>query len=381
MDEVSSADLQIPAEWDDVTPTWMTSALATRFPGAEVTSVELVLRDDGTNRRARFGLSYAGEAGPATVFLKAADPGHARLNAATGGLFNEPRLFTSGIELPIEHPAVYASLIDEPALNFLLVMEDITARGADPRDSTRPLTIDQAVTGVRGLACLHRAFWDHRLDAHDSLSWLEQLVAWKGMRGGIDIGLERVAETVPAEVRTLTGRQIEDIWSDYISTMPDSPQTLLHGDPHVGNTYVLADGTVGFLDWQVLRRGNHALDLGYFLQGAVTVDDRRACEADLVDEYQRALGLPDDEQPTRAETWLRYRASAAHGLALWMATAASDTWQRPVVSRTLAQRYAAAFVDLETIGAISELTAGTAARPPLASPRPGRTRARPASGR
>jgi aminoglycoside phosphotransferase (APT) family kinase protein len=54
------------------------------------------------------------------------------------------------------------------------------------------------------------------------------------------------------------------------------PQTLLHGDPHIGSTYVLPDDDVGFLDWQMARRGNWSLDLGYFLQGALTIEDRRA---------------------------------------------------------------------------------------------------------
>ena len=62
-------------------------------------------------------------------------------------------------------------------------------------------------------------------------------------------------------------------------------------------------------------------------------------------------------EPTAEDLWLRYRASAAHGLALWLVTAASD-WQRPEVSRALAERYAAAFVELDAAGAIGELAAG-----------------------
>src|SRR4051812_44556978 len=76
------------------------------------------------------------------------------------------------------------------------------------------------------------------------------------MRGGIDIGLERVGDTVPPPVQAMTGADIEAVWSDYIATVNIGPHTLLHGDAHIGNTYVLPDDTVGFLDWQVLRRGN-----------------------------------------------------------------------------------------------------------------------------
>ena len=160
----SPDELAIPTDWSAVTPAWMTAALADSYPGVEVGTVELVLRDDGTNRRARLRLTHAGASGPDTVFVKAADPAHAELNARTGGVFNEPRLFRSGVALPIEHPQVHLSLIDEPALDFLMVMEDVVARGADPRDATRPMSIEQVADGVRGLARLHAAFWGRRLD-------------------------------------------------------------------------------------------------------------------------------------------------------------------------------------------------------------------------
>jgi hypothetical protein len=54
--------------------------------------------------------------------------------------------------------------------------------------------------------------------------------------------------------------------------------------------------------------------------------------------------------------WLRYRASVAHGLAIWMATSSGgDAWQRAEISVALAQRYSAAFVDLETRAALDAI--------------------------
>ena len=81
----------------------------------------------------------------------------------TSGLYHEPRLFTSGVELPLDHPTVYTALIDEDRSDFLMIMEDVVARGADPRDSTRPMSIDQVADGVRGLARMHSRFWGARL--------------------------------------------------------------------------------------------------------------------------------------------------------------------------------------------------------------------------
>jgi aminoglycoside phosphotransferase (APT) family kinase protein len=116
----------------------------------------------------------------------------------------------------------------------------------------------------------------------------------------------------------------------------------------------LPDDRVGFLDWQVVRRGDHCLDVGYFLQGALTIEDRRTSETDLLAHYHHALTLPDAECPTFDDVWLRYRASVAHGLTVWLATAAS-TWQRPEVSLTLTERYAAAFSDLDSPAAINRI--------------------------
>ena len=49
--------LSVPKTWDEITPAWMSAALAAKFPGAVVDAVTIELRDDGTNRRARLGVS------------------------------------------------------------------------------------------------------------------------------------------------------------------------------------------------------------------------------------------------------------------------------------------------------------------------------------
>lgn len=353
------SELSIPAGWDEITPAWMTDAVRRHHPDAVVSDVEVVLRDDGTNRRARLGLSYSAGTGPATVFAKAVDPAHAELVALTSGLFHEPRLFNAGVVLPLDHPVVYTAIIDEDASDFLMIMEDVVARGADPRDSTRPMTVDQVASGVRGLAKLHSEFWGDRITSDPALSWVEPFVAFAGLEyAPLEIAYERLGDSVPTEIPAMTGTDLfVDIWARYIGTLTEAPQTLLHGDPHIGNTYVLPDDTVGFLDWQMVRRGNFALDLGYFLQGALTIDDRRRSERELVEEYRGALSLPADEMPSADEVWLRYRASVAHGLAIWMATlSGGDAWQGAEICLALAQRYAAAFVDLDTRGALDAIT-------------------------
>lgn len=344
--------------WEAISPEWMTAALSGHHPGAVVETVSVALRDDGTNRRARLALRYATGNGPATVFAKAVDPEHADLVELTSGLYHEPRLFLSEATLPLDHPKVYRAVIDEQRRDFLLVMEDVVARGADPRDATRPLSIDEAAHGVRGLARLHGAFWGERITGNPALHWVEPFVPFAGLElAPLEVAYGRLGSTVPGEITSMTGAELfGDVWARYIRSLTRGPQTLLHGDPHVGNTYVLPDGDVGFLDWQMVRHGNFSLDLGYFLQGALTIEDRRAGERALLEEYRGALGLPAAELPSAEEIWLRYRASAAHGLAIWIATlSGGDSWQRPDISLAFAQRYAAAFIELNTREALNIL--------------------------
>ncbi len=139
------------------------------------------------------------------------------------------------------------------------------------------------------------------------------------------------------------------------------PVTLLHGDAHIGNTYLLPDDDVGFLDWEVVRRGNWSHDAAYFLIGSLTEDDRRV-QVDLVDVYLAALEAPTDQRPSREEAWLRYRASRRTGLA-YGRRRSYDGWQRREVCLAVAQRFAVAFVELDTLGALDELERGGDAGP------------------
>ncbi len=69
---------------------------------------------------------------------------------------------------------------------------------------------------------------------------------WGGMEiAPLPAGLERLGAAASPEVRTLTiGRLIDDIRTRDIRTLTRSTRTLVH--PHIGNTYVLPDGDVGF---------------------------------------------------------------------------------------------------------------------------------------
>ena len=359
MNPFTALQAVVPSRWEDVTPAWMTAAIATRHPDAVVSNVTLASRDDGTNRRARFTLDYAQGTGPASVFVKAHAANHRLVHLRNGNLFNEARLFASGVELPLEHPLVYRATPDYLHLDFLLVMEDLLQRGADPREAVRPMTVAQVANGMGGLARLHSRYWNFNRRTAPRLRWVKQWrpgQGWQvGLRKCVPRGLERGRGDLPAEVITLSGDAIVDLWVRYVRGLSRSPVTLLHGDTHIGNTYLLPNGEVGFLDWQVARRGHWSQDAGYFPVSALTEDDRRRAEADLLESYRNGLAIPAAQKPTREEAWLWYRASTCYGLAIWLSTLGTDGYQSRENSLALARRFAAAFVELDGPAALDAL--------------------------
>lgn len=106
-----------------------------------------------------------------------------------------------GQPLPVDHPLSYKVVVDRPGLDYVIVMEDVTTRGADPRDSTRPMTADQVANGLRGLARLHSAYWGFTADTHPDLAWVQTWAPTEGFQHGLRTytpkGLERGADRLP----------------------------------------------------------------------------------------------------------------------------------------------------------------------------------------
>jgi hypothetical protein len=349
--------LRIPVTWDEATPAWVTKALVSRHPGAVVSEVQILDSASGTNKRARLKLSYSAGSGPETIFLKAHAERHRFVHLRNGNLYNEARLFRSGVPLPLEHPLVYAAVLEYLRLDFLLVMEDLQARGAQPRDGLQTMSVAQVANGVRALARLHSAYWNLNWRAQPKLRWMQTWApsqGWQvGLRRRVPTGLERGGDAFPAEVRKLDGGAVVDHWVRYVTTLTRGPMTMVHGDAHLGNMYTLPNDEVGFLDWQVVRRGAWHQDVGYFLVSCLTPEDRRAAEAELMEIYRASLDVP--ERPSKEEVWLAYRASQAYGLAIWLSTLGVDGYQPRDISLALAQRFASAFAELDALSALRDM--------------------------
>lgn len=270
--------------------------------------------------------------------------------SALGALDSEARLFDSGVRLPVESPAPYAAATDRRRLATVVVMEDVTLRGARPNVATVSLTPAAVRDGLRGLAGLHAAFWDRPLPASlrflrpwrlgvgwAPVSWLSLTWALRRLRAG------GFAGPLPPGLDAST---LERRFRAWAATAAAGPQTLLHGDPHPGNTYALPSGATGFYDWQLVRTGNWSHDVGYFLVSSLGVADRRAHERELLGGYLEELGKGGVVAPGFATAWALYRQTPAFGLGSWLHTFSGRGFQPVEVCLATIDRFAAAYVDL-----------------------------------
>lgn len=346
----------VPRTMDALTPQWVTSALATHHPGVEVSSVEVVDVDPGTTTRVRLRLHYRAGEGPETVFMKTQGGLSHRLMLQTMGiLFPEERLFRTQEMLPIETPRVYATAVDRARLWPIVLMEDLTLRGAIAQHFSGPLDPEVVGRGLDQLASLHARFWGVG-PGQDALGWVPR---WRTMPGwGLVVGSNSQAgirrlsklgrhDLLLAEANNW--RRMTTWWARSQNSVFRGLPTLLHGDTHPGNTYRIPDGPTGFLDWQCVRRGSWEHDVGYFLVGALDVDDRRAHERELLDRYLTGLREHGVEPPTSAQAWSRYRQTPAYGFPIWVAVfGLGPDYQADENTIPAVERYAAAFQDLRT---------------------------------
>jgi hypothetical protein len=331
----------------------MTQALAPRFPGAAVSAVEFAGVVDGTNRRASLHLRYAAGTGPEQVFLKMHGPMLNRLALlALGALTAEARLFASGVPLPIEHALPYATAFDARRLASVVLIEDVTLRGGVPNDATTPLSVAQARSGVAELARLHAAYWERPLPVELRFVRPWRLgSAWAPVSAvGLARGVRRLRGRVDREqAAALPGiRRLERQFRASAALAASGPQTLLHGDPHPGNTYSLPGERIGLYDWQLIRLGNWSHDVGYFIVSGLDVESRRKHERELLDGYLEALRDGGARPPGRDDAWERYRATPAYGLGAWLHTFSAGSFQPERVCLATLERFATAYGDLGT---------------------------------
>jgi hypothetical protein len=349
----------LPRDLGDVTAIRLASLL-----GADVQAVEVIGRNSGTTTRARLRVTGDNRLVPPTLFLKLApSEKKTRLFVNLMGLGRQEVAFYRDVRptVPVAAPRCYAARFEAALGRFVLVLEDLEARGCRFGDITKPCSPDDAHAVVTALARMHAAFWESPRFAGD-LRWVHSqaedpnagLVARLIKRSLIQVDRDH-GDIVPDDVRR-EGRSMAERRPELDARLGRGPLTLLHGDTHIGN--MAFDGAEPlFFDWQVLRRGPGMRDIAYFMVTSLPVETRRANEEHLVRSYVRAL-VAGGVELGFDDAWQRYRL---HAIDPWIAsvvTVAAGGLQAADIARLGLERSVAALQDLETFAAAKTLLDG-----------------------
>ena len=254
-------------------------------------------------------------------------------------------------------PETYGAALDPRTGRFVLILEDLATEDCVFPDTVNPLSVDQAASLVELMALVHGRFWgrlprvaesDHDLgwmlvpSASPPVPVLSALMRWSFKKLSRDTDL-------PVEC----GRYIAENYGRVAARLDAGPHTVLHGDPHPGNTYFRAGGA-GLLDWQMVRRGHPMRDVAYALVGGLTTEDRRARERELLDTYRRALAGEGGPELSHDDIWPRYRESVAWAFTTVLTTAGVSGLQVVDIVMAGLQRAIAALEDLETVAALQQ---------------------------
>lgn len=355
-----------PTDAEELTPELLARALASRQPGVRVDAVEILETahcnsgSASTAGRAKLRLAFspgASEGLPERMVLKTV---LVRPGAPFAMYANEARFYRElRPALGVETPQVFASADDEASGSFGILMEDVSLRPARFPNALTSLSGDEVRSLLRNLARLHAGFWRSPRFASD-LSWL-----WTPLSGGFHdvmqgIGLDLIgahlerSEAKQAAVARL-GRKLPELWEALWSAqriLASEPVTLLHGDCHLGNCYLLPGGEAGLLDWQLFGRGRWAQDVTYILTTGLDVETRRRDERDLLAYYLEHLAQGGvDPVPTPDEAWLLHRQTAIWGLVIGWMTCPVENYGPEVLAANL-ERLVTAIEDLETFRAL-----------------------------
>jgi len=341
----------------DLTGAWAQSVVALARPGARVFAADVLSVDVGTTTRVRVAVDHDASDLPRRWFAKLPSLSwQARAITALPRLLQAEARFYHEVAgaVPVLLPEVLAGQI-RLGWGSTLVLEDVTEGGATAGAPGDAWTAEQAGLAVDELARLHAAFWEHP-GLSGRYRWLagptRRTEDALGSALAVPLmgrGLRRAGEAVPRGLRG-SAMSYARRRRDWMRLLGDAPRTLVHHDVHPGN-FFWRDGRPGLLDWHLVRAGDAAGDLAYFLGTALRVETRRAHEDRLLARYGEALaagGVP----PLPAEILRRrYRVQLAYPFEAMVLTLAVGGLMERRANLELIRRTSAAVADHETFAA------------------------------
>jgi predicted unusual protein kinase regulating ubiquinone biosynthesis (AarF/ABC1/UbiB family) len=133
-----------------------------------------------------------------------------------------------------------------------------------------------------------------------------------------------------------------------------TPNCIIHGDTHLGNSFVEPDGSTGFYDI-VPRRAAPISEVCYHITLSMDVAQRPRWERELVKHYLAELARHDVmDAPDFDEAMRQYSAFLVEGYCLVLTNDAYFMPEPPITA--YAARFSAAMLDHDTAGVLARYT-------------------------
>ena len=343
--------MRLPMQIDDITVEWVNAALGSAGHGTPVCAVKIGEFIGGAASKVRLHLDYrAPGVLPPTMILKTClEAGREALMAA--GFYHREASFYRDVRdrYDIRAPICYfAGEQGDPPQGAVLI-EDLGVPGISFGTPFKPYAAAQVASALAALANLHaRSMNDLAVADLDMPPMLSETVAI----------FDAIIDNAEASFSSIRGDAIASSLHDtdrlragmaaYQAMVQGETRCLLHGDTHVGNTYVRADGEVAWLDWQLPGRGHWVHDVAYFMGGALDIPERRRRERDLIEGYLDAARQAGGDMPSFDIAWDAYRRALFYGFIVWLGT--DPAHQPDSVCVANLSRFGAAMLDHNVYG-------------------------------
>lgn len=225
----------------------------------------------------------------------------------------------------IRIPRTYLAETDASGGLLNLVMEDLSAF-AEPGDQVKGCSPSDAHAAVSEFAALHARFWNE--PALDELNWLfsdfprSAAASAQSFEAAARVCADRFKGRLPAEVFAAI-----ESFAPYVGEWASAParrKTLIHREARVDNVVFDRRNPSGVrafvIDWQFTSYGDPQYDVAYFASGSLAPEDRRACEASLIESHVAKIREVDATY-SLSEARDSYRFYLASGLVTTLSAA------------------------------------------------------------
>jgi hypothetical protein len=347
--------LSIPSSPQDITAAWLGDALHAH--DVDVVGVEVTEVHEVTNTHVKVRATYASSAPvPTDLFVKMPplDPARREAIAQTDMGRREERFYASlASSLRMRVPTCFASAFDPATCDFVIVLEDIVAGGCTISDGTVGVAPSSAAVALEELAHLHARFDDPAVREAE-VPWVPRAkhaskYGERLLQIALDEHRDRLRDDFAdlAELYIDRGDELQALWHS-------GPNTVIHGDPHLGNLFD-DHGRTGFLDWGIVNVSSPMRDASYFINMAMGIEDRRAHEEELLRHYLDVHNSIAATPISFDDAWRMHREQAAYCVPACCQIVVfpeNITEKRRVFSQAFLARAEAAISDLDALGAI-----------------------------